>query len=327
MIYKYFLLINILLFNFIVPNNLEDEQCYAIVKQSLLNKYKRPFAMLGIGLDCVGNLFKIAHDYNSTCVMVADDQLLKKFIESKLENIIFLNKLFTSVELEHLSECEHFDVIMLFDNIQELFKYNWQQSLDAILNMGDYVVLKVSSDNQAIKNYISIKCEYSLNRLSNFDIYIIKSGSKYLKRTSWLRVALKDNLYQIDSSFEHKNLIKPIFYPKTKISTGHTQTVAWVPGINLCTFKMCHGLYPTNQILKDSLRKISGVPHTDWMINNMIVSGTNLYLIDCDDPTRKAFFSQELLKAHEEIIDLYDPKEIESYFWYKLTKRPDLMYK
>src|SRR5436190_235753 len=83
------------------------------------------------------------YDDDAVCVMIEansyryphmGDQLLGICkANKKLNNIIFLNKQFSPKELAHLSDCEHFDVILAL-NIFEQFGNHWQEAVDAILN-------------------------------------------------------------------------------------------------------------------------------------------------------------------------------------------------
>jgi hypothetical protein len=85
---------------------------------------------------------------------------------------------------------------------------------------------------------------------------------------------------------------------------------------------MCCGAYPTSTQLKDNLLSLKETDHTDWLMNNMIVQGTTLALIDHDDPLSKRYFSETLLHAHQEMFDLNEPEKVEHYFWHKLIKVP-----
>lgn len=98
--------------------------------------------------------------------------------------------------------------------------------------------------------------------------------------------------------------------------------VTWVPGINLCTFKMCGGAYPTIQQLQNSLLKCKQPKHTDWMVNNMILQGWNIHLIDADDPLGNHQYTDELALAHQNLLKLQDPQQVQYYFWEKLLYTP-----
>jgi|GEM_PF-391950 len=327
---------------------LDCDTRYQIIKH-ILDQYKRPFTVLDIGASQGYYSFRIAYDYDSVCVMIEAnnpdypliaDQLLDLCKANKdLNNIIFLNHLFKPDELQHLSECEHFDVVLAL-NILHIFGEDWQQATDAILNMADYVIIEIPpqetnatlQDNQIRKNiedYIISKGAYSIGIAPRQSaeptslIYLIESQKTSLQRKTWLLPLMTEKKYIIESSFTHKTLTKKSWPPNTYY------TSQWVPGINLLTFKMCHGTWPTKETLKTSLELLKEYPHTDWMINNMILQGNNLSWIDIDDagrkfggPTKVCKFSPESLHAHQEMMDIDDPNQIEHYFWNYLIRVP-----
>ena len=108
------------------------------------------------------------------------------------------------------------------------------------------------------------------------------------------------------------------------------QVSDWIPGINLLTFKMCQGAYPTPEMLKEELSVIRDPSHNDWMINNMIVQGNKIELIDYNDPTHNPggpgggnnALIDELYINHSRLMDLNDPVKIEHYFWNYLIRIP-----
>lgn len=316
---KYPTLVFLFFLNTIFSSN--SNNIYDDIICPLLNQYQRSFTLIDIGCTIDTHSFKIAQNYDSVCVISSTDkQVLNSCKDQNIQNVILLNKGFTPDELKHLNECEHFDVIFGL-NIKEKFKDHWHEAVIAILHLGDYVILETSIDDNNIEKIISTEAGLILDKKICNDkqtsIYIIKMPNKYLKRKTWLRSVMDKNIYKIESTFTEKNLIKPISWPKNNFCT-----TSWVPGINLCTFKMCNGIYPTNEMLKQSLTNLKNVEHTDWLINNMVVQGDKLSLIDCDDESCKMFFSEESFKAHEEILDLDEPIKIEHYFWNKLIKIP-----
>lgn len=302
-----------------------EEQYQAIT--TFLNCYQRPFTILDIGAKEDGCSFKTAYDYNAVCVMTKSQDDSNQLLNScnnhpELNNIILLNKIFTFNDLEHLSECEHFDLILAFDLFRD-FGDQWEVVINTILNLGDYIIVEVLLQNFDAINYLKEKGGCLLTSIphqlpeNQTVLYLIQSKKKYLQRKTWLRSKMKANNYCIDSSFFHKQLTKPISWPKNSY-----QTCTWLPGINLLTFKMCNGAYPTKEMLKKSLSCINDTSHSDWLINNMILQGNKLVTIDGNDESCRAFFSNDLLKSHQELIDIDDPLQVEHYFWNKLIKIP-----
>jgi len=257
----------------------------------------------------------------------------------KLSNIIFLNKLFTSSELQHLSECEHFDVVLVMNILQKCGDY-WQETIDAILNMGDNIIIEIPQQEsvdaeqneirKSIEDYIVMKggsiLDSSPQHISSetVSLYLIQANKKQLQRKTWLFPKMYENSHTIESSFTDKKLIKLAEWPKNKF-----QTTQWFPGINLLTFKMCNGVYPIKETIKKSILQIVELPHTDWMINNMVLQGKNIVAIDVDDLSRghgatckPTKFSEIGLQMLYELIDLDNPQKVEQYFWYRLIRVP-----
>ena len=87
--------------NVVVQTGLSDCQRYYNAIKPILDRYKRPITVLDLGAGQGYFSFRIAHDYDSTCVMVEDNndsyrlanQLLELcHLNSNLRNIVLLNK-------------------------------------------------------------------------------------------------------------------------------------------------------------------------------------------------------------------------------------------
>ena len=90
-----------------------DDQRYSII-QSLLDQYTRPITVLDLGANQGYYSLRIAHDYNAVCVMVEANTHLLDICKThnELTNLILLNTTFTPAELQRLSDCEDFDVVL-----------------------------------------------------------------------------------------------------------------------------------------------------------------------------------------------------------------------
>jgi hypothetical protein len=329
-------------------NHKDCESRYQILK-SVLECYNRPFTMIDIGASQGYYSFRAAYDYkDSSFVMIEGNnehypligtQLLDLCKEnSALDNIIFLNKPIELADLQRLQECEHFDVIVAF-NIIHWFKDSWKEIADAILNLGDTVVIEtppqetgVSDDQNRLRLHIE---EYLISKGAEVlghvkrhtsdaisTIYLVQRHKQYLERKSWLSPKLSGKTHRIYSDFNQKKLHKKVIYPENTY-----QMVDWMPGINLITFKMYRGAYPTYSMLVPALDIMKNDPHTDCTINNMIVQGNHIILIDYDDPTHGPGgpgggrdCSLENYYKHCKILALQDPEQVEHYFWNHLVK-------
>ncbi len=316
-------------------NNREhDKRCYDLI-HTFLNQYQRSITLLDIGADRGFYSLQIAEDYNNAvCVMIESNNFLldtcKRYGEMKtkkdeLVNIVLLDTCFTPEILQHLGDCEHFDVILVL-SVMRKFGEQWRQNLEAMLGLGDYLIVEVLSDQNDLRDYVMTHGGKNMGNIfvdSNgrdgpilSTLYSITLNNSCLRRKTWMRSVMhQENRYRIESSFLEKNLVKPMQWPHSVF-----KTVPWIAGINLSTFKMCRGVYPTSEQLKKVLPK--DATHSDWIMNNMIVQGNNITLIDGDDSLSKRYFSPELLQANQEIFDLDDPMQVEHHFWHKLVKIP-----
>lgn len=309
----------------LVCNDACDNQCYSII-QSFLDQYKRSFTLLDVNANKGYYSLKAARDYDVMCVMIEANNDILEICKSRgdLNNIVLLNIYSTPAILQHLGECEHFDVILAMNGLRD-FGEQWRDAFEKMFGLGDYLIVGVSSSDKDVEEYIIARGGQNIGTVFNgrdecITIYSIALSNNYLKRKAWLRSSMpRDGLYRIESSFTHKQLVKPATWPD-----GDLKTTSWIAGINLCTFKMCYGAYPTTEQLKNNLLTLKDVNHTDWLINNMIMQGATLTLIDNDDPLSKRYFSEALLHAHLEMLDIYDPAQVEHYFWYKLIKASGL---
>jgi len=316
---------------------------YEVIR-AVFDKYSRQFTMLDIGASQGYYSFRTAHDYDSVCVMIEGNnpaypmigtQLLELCkLNTSLDNIILLNKKIIPEDLQMLSECEHFDVILAM-NVIHWFDKKWKNVADAILNMGDNIIIETppqesvtdayhNNMRKQIEDYIvnaggiilgKVK-RHSSNTFSN--IYLIEKNKKYLERNNWLKTSKfdKDSHY-VDSSFREKKLTKKVAYPPDTWMTAD-----WVPGINLVTFKMYDGRYPSNDIVSEGIKKLKNQPSNDWMPNNMIIQGNAIAMIDINDPNHNPGgygggrrFSQKQLDNILKWAAVNDPAQVSSFFW------------
>ena len=150
------------------------------------------------------------------------------------------------------------------------------------------------------------------------NIYLIKTNKIKLLRYSWLS-ALNKKEHTIQSTFTEKKL--------TKIGKSGKSIISdWAPGINLVTYKMYYGAYPSKDCVKDLCKSLSTIQNNDWLPNNMILQGKKLLMIDINDPNfycgKKTDFgySQKRLNAMLKWLDLDNPADIQKFFTTILCK-------
>ncbi len=277
----------------------ECESRYEPIKK-ILDLYNRPITILDIGASEGYYSFKIAKDYDSTCVMIEGnyqtdsqegtaDRLEKLCAKNNtLNNIILLKKHITAKELSILSECEHFDVIIAL-NVIHHFGPDWKAATDAILDLGDNIIIQTppkEDKNAAGQKYISKIEQYLMEKygkiIGNFPrqtqsdvmdkMFWFKSDRDFLKRIHWANSLPKEKWqnYKIVSDFDQKYFLKKHV----------NEQRPWYHGINLYTFKILNGTWPKNQTITDLINNIDFSNHNDVKIWNLIIQGQKLIAND-----------------------------------------------
>lgn len=319
---------------------------YELIKTHL-EKYRRPFTLIDIGASQGYYGLRCAHDFNCVAVMLdgnnpayphTGDQLLTICnANTNRHNIIHLNEPIKPKSIQRLSECEHFDVTLAM-NILHWFGNQWRSLAESLIAMGDYLIIetppfeqKCTAGQKKLRKEILQFIQEQGGELmgtaprhlsdQESPIYLLHTSKKSLQRTTWFKKAT--NRYEILSTFDEKKLIK-------HHRDTHTQVVTqWIPGINLITFKMMHGAYPTTKQLLEALERLKSIQHNDWMVNNMVLQGDKLTFIDWDDPTHAPggqgggrHFSPAHYYRTRLALAIKDPEKFESFFWSTLVARP-----
>ena len=317
--------------------NHDTEARYKIIRE-VLNNYRRPFCMLDIGASQGYFSFRAAHDYDCVCVMIEGNNAEYPRVGSQLldlckandslENIILLNKEVVPEDLLKLGECESFSVVLAL-NIIHWFGPRWKEVADVIFDLGDNIIIETppeekqasqeqNSLRKTIEEYLIFRKAKIIGRVPRHtsekgmaSIYRLESEKKGLRRKHWLAPKTNDQ-YTITSNYEAKTLTK---WPP------HAQTLTvydWKPGINLITFLMYNGAYPSREKIEAAVRDIQDPSHNDWTINNMILQGNRVSLIDWDDPAHGLSGGRrstpKVLKAHLRLVGLQNPAKVENYF-------------
>ncbi len=307
----------------IEEHNHRDCKTRYTLLEHILGKYKRPFTMLELGAKQGYFSLRAASTYpQSTFVMIEDNSLAKYFPSSDLleickrntclHNIVLFNREIVADELERLSECEHFDLVIAF-NLFSSCKNNCLELIEPLLKLGDNILLEVPNWHNELNEYLSANNIELLCTFEHSKIWLREGHKNILLRRHWLR-PLSSTL-TIKSTYEEKKLIKN--YDKLTITD-------WIPGINLITFKMYSGIYPTFDTVRNEILKLKDVAHTDWLAHNMIVQGDTITMIDCNDPRHEnenivatQIFDEKrerILSKILEWIKINNPKEVASFY-------------
>lgn len=305
-------------------NHFDCETRYAIIK-GFLNQFERPFTLLDIGASQGYYSFRTAYDYPCVCVMIENnnkdyprtgDQLLDLCIENtSLHNIIFLQCLLDHNKLARLGECEHFDVVLALNVAHRIDPQNWSKTIDLLLTLGSWLIIEVPpSENYNKKTdmelYVEQKGGIALGKAPRHcsktgalaTLYLVATNKDTITRKTYIQKVNTKEPYEVISTFKEKYIVKK----NSKIS--------WAPGINLLTFKMLNGVFPKSSTLLEALKNAEDMNHRDWMINNMILQGKKITMID-NDPTANYICNAKNIELTQKLLMLSSPEEVESFFW------------
>jgi hypothetical protein len=338
-----------ILFQFPSKQNPTEPECelkYQLIKQ-VLDKYERRFDVLEIGANNGYHSFQIAKNYDALCVMIeanpsgTDDPLLKFCRSKNLDNLIYLNKALRIEDLKRLSECESFSVVLALNNLNWAGS-NWKEAVDVVLSLGDNTVIEALSEELSagpeenekrcnINAYLQALGAKTMGTIppsptvisrdgkqmtsgatvNSSTLYFFEREKTNLQRKIWILNCNNMKNYRIKSDYRSRTLTKTIPEHNMCLSTP------WISGINFLTFKMYHGIYPEKNHLKSELKKLAKTKHTDWMCNNIIVTGKKICLIDMDDPRhrrRAKSCSKKTLGTHLELVDVDSPENVEAFY-------------
>ena len=290
--------------NDIVINNMSSSCGYCLSGQryemldDVIKSYNRPVTVLDLGAAQGYFSFRLAQKYSdSVFAMVEQNEELLDLckLNSELENIIFLNKKLSVQDVSGVADCEHFDVVfcLLFVNS---FEELWKPALEQVLRLGDKLIIEVPSagvsrikktkgcDYEEVNEYLSaigsvIGHVFHPMLDGEFTtIYLVETKKEGILRAYWTRPNKVPGAYRIKSDENEKKLLKLGYnsYPEREVTQ-------WFPGINLLTFKMLNGIWPTREIIEHNLIDLGYLGGNDVGLKNLIVQGSRLASIDILD--------------------------------------------
>jgi hypothetical protein len=286
---------DVIINNRVVKKGSYDCQWQYEAIKTILDQYKRQITVLDLGAKLGYYSFRIAHDYpDSTCVMLEGnykepqlvDQLLTLCkLNTNLNNIVLLKNKISQKDLAQLTDSEHFDVILALDFVSNE-DLNWKKTIDTILKLGNNIFIRTSNNlsntnENKIDTYLAQKegvVIFQANRESDQKIqdkiYWLSRSKTGIRCKRFIRKPKNSylKLFYIDSDYDHKYLLKK----------GCKHPISWKKGINLLTFLMLNGVYPTKSHIKKEVIKASTEKLSDFHPGNIIVQGKNIKLIDQD---------------------------------------------
>ncbi len=289
--------------------------CHGI--DSLLQWYNRPFTVLTIAPEEPANMLNLAAKFRSSVfVLLAPAPIvIKGLYDEKPENVIALDQQASLWALHRLGECEHFDVTFA-PRLFEIFGENWRCALHTMLSLTDYTLFYVPKNYLHSETAVYLKSLGAILVEGNKRLYMVYRPKTALIRKTWFNPRRSE--FTIVSTFSEKKLVKHDH------RSQHDIVTPWIPGINLVTFKVCSGVYPSTETIKNSVKELAYEDHTDWGAYNMIVQGTRVMLIDIHGSMDEHYPKRERPERLNSIVawlDINDIRKMESYYWKHITAK------
>ncbi len=271
--------------------------------ETFLAQFRRPFTMLEITDTQSFQALSCAHAYNGVFVLLSKSEKidsLKKKVQD-YQNIVLVNPIdFGTDSIVQLASCEHFDLTYVHD--WATLKSN-PYIVGALLGLGDYLIVDAPRDfaDQFLADYQSSITHVEQLGADRERIFFYHQKTSLGKARWYMSSAAqaRQPSYAIVSNFNQKKMVKG----------AYKKTTDWVPGINLVTAIMLRLIYPTNEILRENIKKFMDINHNDPVIGNMIVQGSKLALIDFADARRNADQEKCLKAALKLFTWIHRPKD------------------
>jgi hypothetical protein len=263
------------------------EQLYADAKRplskaldSLIGEYKRSCTLVELTGESFFHSFFYGNDSRVVTVLIParnGQEVKKEVVKRGYENTVVLAPSFIDTALiKRFGRCEFPDIVIAhglaaLDSCSESF-------LKALLTIGDFVCIEGNA-LMVQKIIAEAKKEVYASEIAGTNSYCIFKTPKYgLDIARWnlnSKPEAVEPRYKVVSTFEKKQLIKG------------SQVTDYIPGINLLTCVMLNGIYPTDELIRQNIKPLSGLQHEDLVIGNFVVQGKRLIPIDFNDKRRR----------------------------------------
>jgi hypothetical protein len=256
------------------------QESYHNAVEIFLKQYKRPVTVFEM---CRKNPFSFSLSKASGVFVMYREKdshaVVKNLQQSPRSNLVILDPLqWDAATAQRLARCEYFDVVI----VKDMDFRRIQSYITALAELGDYIFLEISEAE--LKPYLHlfewVRC--IVQSSDNKKLFVLKTHKRGLDVARWnlsfefSHQSIFNPRYCVESSFTHKQLHK------------NGKITEWIPGINLMTFIMMRGIYPTNEFIKNELLKLSSIDHNDLVLGNFVVMGAHKIVpIDFKDPRRK----------------------------------------
>jgi hypothetical protein len=258
---------------------------------NLCREFKRPLSVLAIGAPSGDITLRLAEEFEGAFMAIDDPQLLQSFRVADNKKAMLLNKVVDLSDLIGLKEVQYFDVVLIFDKIHS-FGAPHQKALNVIMSMCSHCFVWHEGDlnltgHESLCLFVSCGTRRGLWKLNNtapntIDRNWFKTGTAY---TGNKGITVSSDFAKVEIKYRHRD--------------EHRD---WIPGIDLKSFLLLGGVYPTKQQILSSIDSLDG-NFKDLGPHNLILNGRKLCVIDQDDYEDPVNTPQKL-KDHMKSIGL-----------------------
>lgn len=297
--------------------------CYEMI-ESFVAQYKRPITVLEVAQDHIKYTHKLVDDNLnvSACAICFSSKARQLNGQNNTARLSICGPRFNlGYVLECLSKCEHFDIIIIHDCLKSLFHKDFN-AVKYLFKLGDNLFLEIENSYlKSLSYYSNYKVCYNFSISKNKHKSLIcfhcpKSSLDWARWTQQYYPPKNINKYIIKSNFNTKLFIKPEI----------NKPIIWTPGINLVTFVMLSGVYPSSKEIIKQLKQIHFTypNHNDFVIGNLILNGAKLTPIDFNDKRRNSESSyclQQAIALFSNPLRVNDPEKAIYQYYKNLDKK------
>ena len=248
---------------------------------NLLSRYNRPFTLLSIGKNVGYFVAEKSPCYLESTFVILEKAPGNEKILSSQKNVIWMNHKLLFSEVQDLTSCEHVDILLLSNSLP-MFCPNWDKALKLFQRMAHRVIVQLPNEQteylDPMHTYL-LQQSVEVYKEGSLISYILESHNPFhLAKTTLIHPRKMRWSYEIYCDYSQKYL--------KKVRPHWTVTNPWIPGINMMTFLIYNGTIPSRSQILAHLPL--DPQHNDWVPNNMIVQGSDILLIDKEDPVSGA---------------------------------------
>lgn len=248
--------------------------------EAFIAQYKRPITILEIGARTAPYDYSFTKRHPGTHVVMLQEgaeRVVSNIIKDGITTVAVLSpEEIDNHMLEKLGHCEHFDVVIVHD-LAELGSRNIFSVMNWLLKLGNHFFIEVP--HKLLERFPEALPKPEVVAMCKQEALCYFNVERTdLRLPRWDAPFNAKRDYKIQSNFLEKSLYKPL--------TG--TSAAWIPGINLITFVMMRGIYPTDKMIRKQLNALEHIQHNDLVVGNIVVQGSRIAPIDFGDKRRNA---------------------------------------